>query len=279
MAWQAHLTRLSKPPNKPQPRMDMRGLWRLAIWGTSAAAALTLAAAASFSETGSRRIAMAMVSPGTGAVQPAPPAQVVVRSPEQEAETRRLTEAVRTLAADRDRLAARLGTVERNLEDLTGSIRRPETAPTPAGKAANLPATTEPQPGAPESAAQPAAPAPVTEPAKAEMGIDVGGATSADGLRALWNSTKANHAALVDGLHAVVATRENGRSKSKEMRLILGPVDSLEAAAQLCAALGAARRYCQPVAFEGQKLADAPERKPAPPKAATPASRVPQIFR
>ena len=110
--------------------MNMRALWRLAIWGTSAATALTLVVVASLGETGSRRIATAMASPGGKDAQKAP-VQLAARSPEQETEARRLMEAVRTLTADRDRLAARLSTVERNLEDVTGSIRRQAAAPVP----------------------------------------------------------------------------------------------------------------------------------------------------
>src|SRR5438105_2087233 len=115
MAEQARTTRL----DKSRPAMNMRALWRLAIWGTSAAAALILVVVASFTETGSRRIATAMAKDSQkGQIQ------LAARSPEAEAETRRLGEAVRTLTADRDRLVARLGTLERNLEDMTGSVRR-----------------------------------------------------------------------------------------------------------------------------------------------------------
>jgi len=297
MAEYARPTRLSKP----EPAMNMRALWRLATWGTTAAAALTLVVMASYSETGSRRITTAMASPAGKDEQKAQ-VQLAARSAEAEVETRRLSETVRTLTADRDRLAARLGAVERNLEDITGSIKRqaaanppptpatttaPAGATTPAREAALSPATapaTSP-PAAVEPAAAPSTPetsagvAPtveVAEPAKPDMGVDIGGATSSDGLRVLWNSTRTNHASLVEGLHPVVATRDNSRTKSKELRLILGPLDSIETATQLCAALTAARRYCHPVAFEGQKLAEAPERKPAARQAApAPASRLP----
>jgi hypothetical protein len=74
--------------------------------------------------------------------------------------------------------------------------------------------------------------------------------------------------------------RENGRSKGAELRLIVGPLADVEAAVRLCATLSGARRYCQPVAFEGQRLADAdtpPERKPAaaPRPAPKPATKPP----
>jgi hypothetical protein len=271
--------------------MNMRGLWRLAIWGTSAALALMLVVVSSYTENGSRRLATAWASPGKDGQKA--PVQLASRSPEAEAETRRLADTVRTLTADRDRLVARLGVLERNLEDMTGSIKRPPGAPvpspsTPTQSTAPTPATAAPAPareaalspaGPPATEVSPPAvsePAPLPSPAgdnpeagKGEMGLDVGGATNSDGLRALWNSTKANHAALVEGLHPVVATRENNRTKSKELRLILGPVDSIETATRLCATLTAAHRYCQPVGFEGQKLAEASERKPAP-RSATP---------
>ena len=103
-----------------------------ALWGTSAAAALTLAVVAGYSDTGSRRLMAAAAPPGgTTVAQRAPAAatpQPVARSSETEAETRRLAEAVRALTADRERLAARLGTLERSLEDVTGAIKQQATA-------------------------------------------------------------------------------------------------------------------------------------------------------
>ena len=47
---------------------------------------------------------------------------------------------------------------------------------------------------------------------------------------------------------------ENGRAKNAELRLVVGPLPDVEAAARLCANLSAIRRYCQPVAFEGQRF-------------------------
>jgi hypothetical protein len=123
-----------------------------------------------------------------------------------------------------------------------------------------------------------------------ELGVDIGGAASFDALRTLWVSTKSQHVGLLDDFHPVVAVRENARSKSPDLRLIVGPVENAAAAAQICAKLSATRRYCQPVAFRGQRLARAdtapvPERKPAAPapKQATPpappASSFPWPFR
>ena len=73
------------------------------------------------------------------------------------------------------------------------------------------------------------------EPPKPELGVDVGGAVTFDGLRALWVSTKGNNAALFEGLHPIVAVRENSRTKATELRLIVGPIANVEAATRLCA--------------------------------------------
>src|SRR6266851_9052174 len=98
-----------------QRAFNMRALWRLGIWGSSAAAALALAVVAGYSETGSRRLMAATAPPAGAAVAQRAPAaatpQPAARPSETEAETRRLAEAVRALAADRERLAARVGTL------------------------------------------------------------------------------------------------------------------------------------------------------------------------
>ena len=306
--------------------IDMRGLRRLAIWGLSATGALAIAVAAAFSDAGSRRLmASAPASNAAGTAQKAaPPA---APAPDRDAESRRLSEVLGALVADREQLVARIGAIERNLEDVTGSIQRqaaaaaaapsaspappPRAPPVPASPAAAAPAPPPPskeaaltpaEPGNPASPARaPVAPGnsggadgaafpgepPVVPPAAelaaihAEFGVDVGGAASFDGLRVLWASTKGSNAALLEGLHPVVATRENSRTKAVELRLIAGPLANVEAAARLCAMLTAARRYCQPVAFEGQRLAHAdtvPERKPAAAPRAAPAASPKSIW-
>jgi hypothetical protein len=311
--WDAVMAARPAVRNQHERTFNMRSLWRLAIWGSSAAVALAIAVGAGYSDTGSRRlIAAATASGGAGTAQKAaPPAQAAMRPAENEPETRRLAEAVRVLAADRERLVARIGTLERNLEDITGSIKR--QAATAADGAAPPPAPAASSPAAVAAAPAPAREAAVTPPAEAsgparrpaatapaeptpagadraaaldapgdpsaaesvarrtELGVDVGGAVNFDGLRVLWSSTKGSNAGLFEGLHPVVAVRENSRTKAVELRLIAGPLANAEAAARVCATLSAARRYCQPVAFEGQRLAQAdvvPERKPAAPRAA-----------
>jgi hypothetical protein len=321
----------------PEPReraFDMPSLRRLAIWGGLATAALLVAVIAGYTDAGARRLASVNAQKTAGT---APQAQF--HFPELEAQMQRLAGAVDGLAIDRERLVARIGAIERNLEDITGALKRqaigaapaaatPATPPAPAGPSPSLslpaaapapaavretakepppapepPATTTVRaPGPPLALLPTPTPAPErlanapavmaadtpTDPARTDFGVDVGGAVNFDGLRALWGTTKGNNAALLEGLYPLVVVRENSRTKGAELRLIVGPLGNVEAAARLCAALSAARRYCQPVGFEGQRLAEAdsvPEPKPAaapkprPAAPPPPVSNVPRLFR
>src|SRR5712672_2888743 len=274
---------------------DMRALRRLAIWGGAATMALVMAVVAGYSDTGSRRAVVASAGPGNTQKTDARGARLDARSPDMEAETKRLADAVRVLTADREQLIARIGTLERKLEDVTGAIKRQDSRQDPP--AASLPSLSPASPAAPSASNPPAPPreanagpqpqpstparianapaaapeeAPSAELAKGEFAVDIGGAASFEGLRTLWASTKANNGALFEDLYPAVAVRENSRAKSAELRLIVGPLPDVETAARLCAKLTSARRYCQPVAFEGQRLAEADmgaeQRPPGTPK-------------
>jgi hypothetical protein len=271
----------------------MDSLWRLAMWGLSAAAALTLAVLSSYSDAGSARLMTALQ--GFGNSDRADQAQSASRP-----EVPPIAETVRALAAERERLAARIDRIEQTLEGLTGSIRRQSgrgtvVPPVSAGPAARG-LEEETQPAAPDrmvspttptgdrkpnlrpqvsvnAASVPIDPSAVVEQGKAEFGIDIGGAPNFEALRVLWTSAKASNSGLLDSLYPVVGLRETGKTKGAELRLIIGPLADIEAATRLCAALTPAQRTCQPVGFEGQRLTEAdkpPERKTAPPK---PASR------
>src|SRR5438067_3661510 len=104
--------------------IDMTALWRLALWGGGAGFALIVAAFAAYSDPGSHRLSMALASSAAPADPLAAPmsAQLVQRATETENESRRLGEAVRAWSTDRERLMARLDTIERNLTDVTGAI-------------------------------------------------------------------------------------------------------------------------------------------------------------
>src|ERR1700722_12079231 len=104
---------LSANWNAEPPRLGMQALWRLSVWGGSATFALFIGViSVFFSGTGSHRqtaaaatgqISTAQMSPVEGVAQPRTTAGDFAPGANETAEqTRRLAEAVRTLAADRD---------------------------------------------------------------------------------------------------------------------------------------------------------------------------------
>lgn len=263
--------------SKPDEQIDMRTLVRLGGWGAAACVALLAVVMATRSDMGVRRLSPAQAQTSA----PVAPT-TIVRMPEPDPETRRLVETVRAIASDRDKLAARLTLLERNLEDVTGSVGRlstvQEKAPAPPAPPAPAPeALRSPGPtlgstisvalalsGPPETrpASQGPSPAAPDEAATEgiEHGVDLGGAANLDALRALWTSVKAQHAALLEGLRPVISVREKSekseRAKSGgvELRLVVGPLTD-KAAATLCAALSTGGMACRPAPFDGQRLA------------------------
>lgn len=244
-------------PAPRQPTFTTKSLWHLAAWGLAASIALALAAAASYSNAGSRRLTVALGgSEGVLKEATSPPSS---RSQDPAIEIGPLIESVRSLAAERERLTARIENIERQLNDLTGSIKAPTGASPPESmQPAGARPAREALPGAADTTS--------SAEAKAEFGADIGAASNFEGLRQLWTSSKARNPTLFDGLHGVVSLRENIKARTAELRLIVGPLADADAANRLCAMLTTANRYCEPAAFEGQRLADAEkgiERKPA----------------
>lgn len=123
-------------------RLRRHALWRLFGWGSVACLALAAVALTSQTDAGGQRLRLAFAAPHE-------PVQVIAKfappTAEIEAETERLTGQLRNLTADRDRLTARIATLEHNLEDMTGSIRR-QSEQIAAARAANVP---PPAPSAP----------------------------------------------------------------------------------------------------------------------------------
>jgi hypothetical protein len=112
-----------KPPQVEPPIMvkplRRNPLWRLLGWGGVACLALVAVVLTGQTETGSRRLRLAL----DGSAEPAAVA-ALPRAGESSAETRRLVAQVHELTADRDRLNARIATLEHHLEDMTGSIKQ-----------------------------------------------------------------------------------------------------------------------------------------------------------
>jgi hypothetical protein len=250
-------------------------LARLGVWIGLATVAVLTAALTARTETGVRRIAT-LISPAPTQSEPVrsakgPAPQLSNRQFDQEAEQRRLSEAIRTLAADRDRLLARLNTLERSIEDVTGSISAPTARVSPPTPLPSIPASPPPvASSAPPAAAGNAAPSQTrvaaghlaTNPTaaesvatKTEFGVDLGGNATIDGLRTMWSNLKATQPAMLEGLRPVIAIREGAKPGSMELRLVAGPLANASIAARLCAVLAAAGQQCQPTVFDGQRLA------------------------
>lgn len=346
-----------------QPTLRM--LLRLAGWGFCAALALGVTVTISQTERGAERIRQAVAGLYEPAADPQKPtARIAETTPDLQAEARRLAQRLETqiqvLAADRDRLASRVAMLERNFDDITGSVKQiattritpavkdgkeaakeparepsapagqeagkeagkeaskdAEPPPTPAPVATmpaplpandNTPARPAPPPPSVAESPSPAPAAPPVRlsalpaikgtgketgpappdqrshdqgkdgrkdvvirqplpepaaaagepsealPARLDFGIDLGGASTIEGLRALWASTKAAHAPLLDNLQPAAILRPTGKNGAPQLRLMAGPFADAGAAAAVCRAFAPGRGACRPFAFDGQKL-------------------------
>src|SRR5262249_32070976 len=98
-------------------------LVRLGAWGVGALIALITVIIVGSTASGAKRVTAALDSFRNSPPRPTA-AQLLAQAKETESDPRRLSDAVRLLNADRDRMASRLNALERNVEDLTGSINR-----------------------------------------------------------------------------------------------------------------------------------------------------------
>jgi hypothetical protein len=265
-------------------------LWRMTLWGATAAGALLIAVLTTQGDTGSQRMATLLSEPGKR--------QVAAQPFDPQAETRKLGEAVRGLTIENSQIESRLAAIEQNVDDVTGSITKQidevkkqaaNTWPADAKPGPITPAIVAsivsppietpsafgaplPPPPAPPATQAPSdvtgsvtRPAEVAKPVEAakpadvdkstEYGVDVGGALSVDVLRARWLGIRSAHRRLFDGLTPTVELHQIPKSNRVELRLVVGPLDNSEAAAQLCAALAAYRLLCQPTAFDRSHIA------------------------
>lgn len=117
----------------------------------------------------------------------------------------------------------------------------------------------------------PAKDSPPEEPAARTLfGVDLGSASSVDGLRALWGGVQKAHGAALDGLRPIIVLKERSGGQGLQLRLVAGPVPDAAAAAKLCAGFLVAERSCEAAVYEGQRLvlpSDKPTRTRARPAA------------
>ena len=99
---------------------------------------------------------------------------------------------------------------------------------------------------------------------RTEFGIDLGGANSIDGLRALWRGLlKYRSNKVLAGLRPIIVVKERGNGLGMQLRLVAGPISDAAAAAKICAALTESDRSCETTVFDGQRLALKDDHGPA----------------
>jgi hypothetical protein len=256
-------------------RPDFSALLWLCGWGAATAVALSALAITSQTQTATDRLRAIFAVREPSAVAQMPP-----RIAQLELETQMLIEQVRALNADRDRIAGRIALLESSVDDMTGTIKRQAAATAAALAARTASPAPQPQPSIanpapvaapPEAKTDPAVTASVplppgrastaqasaeTEapaPGANEFGLDLGGATSLDGVRQRWTTVKASFGPLLSGLHPLAAPER--RQGKTGYRLVVGPLPNSPAATGLCAHFSAAHTACRPVKFEGEQIA------------------------
>jgi hypothetical protein len=100
---------------------------------------------------------------------------------------------------------------------------------------------------------------------RTEFGVDVGGANSLGGLRALWRGLlKSKSNAPLAALRPIIVVKESNSGLGMQLRLVAGPLADAAAAAKICAVLLESERTCETTVFDGQRLSMKAEEAPAP---------------
>jgi hypothetical protein len=254
-----------------------QSIWRQAGWGLATVAALFVAVLSSRDDAAMPRVAALLSSFNLM------PTQAATHKFDAESAARQLAQAVHGLAEDRDRLATRLIAVERDMDDMTGSIKKqieavktaksetppwPDNAPpipmTPADIAAMVktvspapaPAATAdpPSPSQPTAAASPS-PTEVSPSTATAYGADIATALTMKALHTRWTWLRTAHPALFEGLQPLVSLKQNPRSNRTELHLVVGPYSNADAAAQFCDFVVPFHVTCEPAMFDGSRLA------------------------
>ncbi|MGZ5870485.1 MAG: hypothetical protein ACXWKP_00040 [Bradyrhizobium sp.] len=90
---------------------------------------------------------------------------------------------------------------------------------------------------------------------RTEFGVDVGGANSLAGLRALWRGLlKSRSNAALTSLRPIIQIKEGSNGLGLQLRLVAGPISDAAAAAKICALMIENDRSCTTAVFEGQRL-------------------------
>jgi hypothetical protein len=130
------------------------------------------------------------------------------------------------------------------------------SAPPKTVTAAPMPEVVAATPPAEEAEPDNAAATPKLAIQHTEFGVDVGGANSLPGLRALWRGLlKSRSNAALTTLRPIIVIKEGNNGLGMQLRLVAGPINDAAAAAKICAAMIESDRTCTTAVFEGQRLA------------------------
>ena len=172
-------------PPELGPLRDNSVMWRVSMWGGAATVAVAAAVLITQTDVGAGRLVSALSQPKPAPLQMADNGDLLKQVEAQRVdENRRLEARIRELTADRDRLNARVASLEQNFTDITGTIKRdlaivaataPSARPVPDARPAAP--VLSPPPTATPSEAQPAAPKP--EP-KVEAKIETAPASKSE---------------------------------------------------------------------------------------------------
>jgi hypothetical protein len=139
----------------------------------------------------------------------------------------------------------------------------PDAAAPEAAKEEDASTSAAAESAAPEAAVQ-----------RTDFAVDLGGANSVGGLRALWRGLLKSNAELSD-LRPIIMIKESHTGLGMQLRLAAGPLKDAAAAAKICAALTESERPCETTVFDGQRLAmkadDAQGSSQGPPQGGQPA--------
>lgn len=100
---------------------------------------------------------------------------------------------------------------------------------------------------------------------RTEFGVDLGGANSIEGLRALWRGATKSNAQQLASLQPIIVIKERNDGFGMQLRLVAGPLSDAAAAAKICANLTESSRACETSVYEGQRLGLQSEKKPEAP--------------
>ncbi|MDZ4369458.1 MAG: hypothetical protein U0987_20930 [Afipia sp.] len=109
---------------------------------------------------------------------------------------------------------------------------------------------------------------------KTEFGVDLGGAKSIEGLRAVWRGALKVYSQQLASLQPIIVVKERHDGLGMQLRLVAGPLSDAAEAAKLCAGfLTESNRPCETSVYEGQRLSMISEKQPEAKKPEAPVHR------